>query len=291
MTRGTTRSTRALLGLLTAAALGLSACATGSGTPAAEPEAVRATETGTAATGAEPGSRGVDPEDEDPGSVTDDLPAAAEGDGADAPTPADGAASSAPADDAASSAPAPAPGDDASATSEAPDVEITIAAVGDLQLSRAIAPRVLQEGTDAPLADVRDLLREADLTIANLESPLAEGGTPETRKAWAFVAPPSFVDVLTDGGVDVVSLANNHILDYGVSAMESTQEILDEAGIVHVGVGQNIDEARAPRTVEVEGLRLGFLSYLEMPVERRLRHAGSGRPGRTPRGWPGPARR
>ena len=45
------------------------------------------------------------------------------------------------------------------------------------------------------------------------------------------------MEISEDGGVDVVSLANNHILDYGVPAMESTQEILDEAGIVHVGVG------------------------------------------------------
>lgn len=90
---------------------------------------------------------------------------------------------------------------------------------------------------------------------------------PETRKTYAFLAPPDSVEVLLDGGIDVVSLANNHILDYGPVAMRSTQEALDGAGIVHMGVGEDRAEAHEAAVVEVDGMRLAFLSYMDTRVE------------------------
>lgn len=148
-----------------------------------------------------------------------------------------------------------------------PDTEVSLAVVGDIMLSRAVGERMDSDGTEAVLAGVREQLRDADLTIGNLESPLCEGGTPAPKR-FTLKADPVGLEVLEDGSFDVLSLANNHILDYGSECMDSTIELLDDAGIDHVGAGASIDEAREPLIVESKGMRIAFLSYVQMPVER-----------------------
>lgn len=148
-----------------------------------------------------------------------------------------------------------------------PDTEMHLAVVGDIMLARDVGDRIRAEGTDAVLAGVREQLHGADLTIGNLESPLCSGGTP-AAKGFPFRAEPSSLDVLTDGSFDLVSLGNNHILDFGPECMDSTTALLDGAGIEHVGVGQTLEEAREPVVLEHNGMRIAFLSYLQMPVER-----------------------
>lgn len=148
-----------------------------------------------------------------------------------------------------------------------PDAEVRLAVVGDIMLSRDVGERMDKEGTEAVLAGVRAELHDADLTIGNLESPLCTGGTPAAKR-FLLRADPSGLEVLQDGSFDVLSLANNHILDYGPECMEKTVSLLDKAGIGHVGAGENIDAAREPLIVERNGLRMAFLSYLQMPVER-----------------------
>lgn len=148
-----------------------------------------------------------------------------------------------------------------------PGTEVRLAVVGDIMLARKVGDRIQSEGTGAVLAGVREELHDADLTIGNLESPLCSGGTP-APKGYPFQAAPSTVDVLTDGSFDLVSLANNHILDFGAECMDSTTRLLQEAGIAHSGVGRTIDEAREPVLLERHGMRIAFLSYLQMPVEQ-----------------------
>nr|WP_306254855.1 CapA family protein [Ornithinimicrobium cryptoxanthini] len=148
-----------------------------------------------------------------------------------------------------------------------PGTEVRLAVVGDIMFARNVGDRIQSEGTGAVLAGVREELHDADLTIGNLESPLCSGGTP-APKGYPFQAAPSSVDVLTDGSFDLVSLANNHILDFGEECMDSTTRLLQEAGIAHGGVGATIDEAREPVVLERHGMRISFLSYLQMPVEQ-----------------------
>lgn len=148
-----------------------------------------------------------------------------------------------------------------------PDAEVRLAVVGDIMLSRKVGDRIRAEGTGAVLAGVREELHGADLTIGNLESPLCDGGTP-APKGYPFRADPSTVEVLADGSFDLVDLGNNHILDFGPECMDATTGLLEEDGIAHVGVGQTLDEAREPAVLEHDGMRIAFLSYLQMPVER-----------------------
>ena len=148
-----------------------------------------------------------------------------------------------------------------------PEPLVSLAVVGDLMLARSIGDRITSAGPDAPLAAVRDELAAADLTIGNLETAIGTDGVP-APKAYVFLAPPASAQTLQGAGFDVVSLANNHSLDWGEAALNETFASLDAAGIVYVGAGNNDAAAHAPVVLERNGLRLAFLAYVDVPVER-----------------------
>ena len=139
-------------------------------------------------------------------------------------------------------------------------------AVGDVMLARSIGDRILAEGAGVPFAGVASVLSEADLLAANLECAISERGQPRT-KAYTFRAPPLAADSLALAGVDLVSLANNHALDYGNDALADTLQLLGERQIAAVGAGANESVARAPAILERNGLRVAFLAYVDVPVE------------------------
>lgn len=108
-----------------------------------------------------------------------------------------------------------------------------------------------------------DWLREADVAFANLETTLAESKPyyhprPTTYK---FRADPSNAGSLRSLGIDVVSLANNHVFDYGDSAFIETLKALDDVGIKHVGAGLNLDEALNPVILDIKKHRIAFLGF------------------------------
>lgn len=151
----------------------------------------------------------------------------------------------------------------ATAPIDPPVDDVTLAVVGDMMFDRRVETTIDSRGQDAVMAEVRDHLRGADLAVGNLETPLGIGGE-RAGKRFAFLSDPSSTDILLDGGFDLVTLANNHILDYGVTAMNSTERALDDAGIAHVGVGANATAARKPVIVEVGGQRIAFLGYFQL---------------------------
>ncbi len=109
--------------------------------------------------------------------------------------------------------------------------------LGDVTFGRAIATAVARHGADAPLAPARAALRAPDLTIANLEGPLAppgpDGGAAPGRIDLA--GPTAAAGALARAGVDVVSLANNHSLDAGVDGLRRTAAALAAAGVTAIG--------------------------------------------------------
>jgi poly-gamma-glutamate synthesis protein (capsule biosynthesis protein) len=109
-------------------------------------------------------------------------------------------------------------------------------------------------------AKVRPIAEKADLFVVNLECPFTARGE-KIPKNFNFRARPEFVASLQSGSVDVVSLANNHLLDYGPGGLEDTLATLDAAKIVHFGAGANLAAARAPVVVEVKGVKIAFLGY------------------------------
>jgi poly-gamma-glutamate synthesis protein (capsule biosynthesis protein) len=108
--------------------------------------------------------------------------------------------------------------------------------------------------------EVRALGDAADLFVVNLECPFTEGGE-KLPKNFNFRARPDLVGALAAGGVDVVSLANNHLMDYGAQGLVDTLATLEQARIPYFGAGRNLAEARKPAILTVEGVRVAFLGY------------------------------
>lgn len=145
--------------------------------------------------------------------------------------------------------------------------ELTLAAVGDMMLARSIGAALRRAPDASPFDGVAQTLRAADLTVGNLECAVGSAGTP-ARKAYTFLAPPAAAAALADAGFDLVSLANNHSLDFGTDALSETARLLDQAGILHPGAGADEAAAHRPARLTAGGLRLAFLAYVNVPVER-----------------------
>jgi poly-gamma-glutamate synthesis protein (capsule biosynthesis protein) len=127
--------------------------------------------------------------------------------------------------------------------------------------------QALQRGDLAyPFVGVADQLRAADITVGNLESALGDIGEPAPKR-YPFRAPPEAAAALELAGFDIVSLANNHAMDYGPQALHQAIALLQEANVAAVGAGANAQEAHAPLLIEQGGLTLAFLSYVNVPVE------------------------
>lgn len=153
--------------------------------------------------------------------------------------------------------------DEAAAVIGGEEAPVSICVVGDLMFSRGTASAMRRNGILYPVEKVASLLSAADVTIGNLESPLGSSGKPIPGKLIWFRAPPDAVEALKFAGIDAVTLANNHILDYDTPCLMETISILDAAGIRHAGAGANIDEARKPAIVERKGFRIALLGYSE----------------------------
>jgi poly-gamma-glutamate synthesis protein (capsule biosynthesis protein) len=137
---------------------------------------------------------------------------------------------------------------------------VELVAVGDIMLSRTVGERTEVFGASYPWQAVAEVLRGADVAIGNLESPLSATGDP-LEKRFLFRARPDHAEALAWAGLDVVSLANNHQLDYGEQGFVQTLEALREAGVAHVGAGLSYVEAHTPLIWEVKGRRIAFLAY------------------------------
>jgi poly-gamma-glutamate capsule biosynthesis protein CapA/YwtB (metallophosphatase superfamily) len=140
--------------------------------------------------------------------------------------------------------------------------EIHIVAVGDIMLGGESDLEQATRGFDHPFVQVADVLRSADVAIGNLEGPLTTRGSVVLLKRYTFRSPPEpTAAALARAGFDFVSLANNHILDYGTTGLDDSIAGLDRAGIRHAGGGINLDDARRPAILDVRGTRIALLAY------------------------------
>ncbi len=138
---------------------------------------------------------------------------------------------------------------------------ISILFVGDIMLSREIGAQIKREGDPRyPFLKIKDFLDTFDLRFANLESPISDQGWNQ-GSMYSFRADPKVVEGLTFAGLNVLSIANNHIWDWGSPALVQTARILKENGIVPIGAGE--DEAAANKLIIIErgATKIGFLAY------------------------------
>ena len=105
--------------------------------------------------------------------------------------------------------------------------------------------------------------RQADVSMVNLEAPFTSAAQPLPGKKFNFKAPVENVQVLQNGGIDIVNLANNHAMDYQSAGLLETTQTLQKAGIQSVGAGENIKAARRPVIMDVKGKKVAYLGYYD----------------------------
>jgi poly-gamma-glutamate synthesis protein (capsule biosynthesis protein) len=140
--------------------------------------------------------------------------------------------------------------------------EITIAFAGDNN-GEGLPEADMANAMAGRLSAMKDLLSRADLTVANLETALTDRGEG-ARKEFTFRSPPSILNGLQAVGVDVVSMANNHGLDFGPDGLEDSLEAKRRAPIPVVGIGANDAEAFAPARFTVKGLRIAVIGATQV---------------------------
>jgi poly-gamma-glutamate capsule biosynthesis protein CapA/YwtB (metallophosphatase superfamily) len=149
-------------------------------------------------------------------------------------------------------------------------VVMRVALAGDTMLGRLVAGRLHTQGPASLFApEVVDVAHEADLFVLNLECCISERGRPwpAPGKPLFFRAPPVAVETLRLLGVDCVTLANNHALDYGEEALADTLDHLGRAGIAAVGAGRDVESARGHAVLERDGVRLAVLGVTDHPAD------------------------
>jgi len=158
--------------------------------------------------------------------------------------------------------------------------EIIINAVGDIMLAGKWAPLLKSKGYDYPFVGVRKELASSDINFANLESPIAESGHEYTGKKFRFRAEPQAAKALREAGFNLVTLANNHSMDFGGEALTETLRHLGNNGIALIGAGENLAEARNMALYTIKDKKIAFLGYsLTQPFNF---FAGQNRPGTAP---------
>jgi poly-gamma-glutamate capsule biosynthesis protein CapA/YwtB (metallophosphatase superfamily) len=162
---------------------------------------------------------------------------------------------------------------------EAPLPPVTLAFGGDVHFEGVVGER-LRSDPATTFGPVAEVLSAADLAVVNLETAVTERGTPGPKK-YTFRAPETAFDALRAAGVDVVTLANNHGMDYGQVGLADTLDTAREAGFPLVGAGRDDDEAFAPHVAEVDGQRIAAIGATQVLDSYAMEswRAAEGKPG------------
>lgn len=137
--------------------------------------------------------------------------------------------------------------------------------VGDVMLGRLVNRELGRRRPEYPWGDTLTAFKGADARIINLECVISDRGEPWSpkTKAFHFRTDSRNIDVLKAAGIDAVSIANNHSLDYGFDALFDMLELLDRAGIRRAGAGKDLDEASAPAFFDIKGKRCALLAFTD----------------------------
>lgn len=160
---------------------------------------------------------------------------------------------------------------------------VTLIATGDILLARFVEQNMRKaKDYTFPFKNVADFLKSGDITFGNLETPIFPGLNTPTG-SMTFRADAESVGGLTYAGYDVISVANNHTMNYKSPGLLRAIEELSKANIKPVGGGTNEAAARAPAVVEVNGVRVAFLAYNDRTIPPGFHgEAGVDAPGIAP---------
>ena len=138
---------------------------------------------------------------------------------------------------------------------------MTILFSGDVLLSDHVLNAYSRAGGISGVLDggYLNAIQSADYFVVNEEFPFSSRGTQAADKQYTFRLAPEKVSMFQEMGIDAVTLANNHALDYGTDALLDTCEVLDGAGILHTGAGKDLNAAKQPVVFEKNGQRVALI--------------------------------
>lgn len=150
---------------------------------------------------------------------------------------------------------------EASADSDTAPDSMTILFSGDVLLSDHVLNAYSRAGGISGVLDQGYLsaIRSVDYFAVNEEFPFSSRGTKAADKQYTFRLAPEKVSIFQEIGIDAVTLANNHALDYGTEALLDTCDVLDGAGILHTGAGKDLDAAKQPVVFEKNGQKVALI--------------------------------
>jgi poly-gamma-glutamate synthesis protein (capsule biosynthesis protein) len=144
-------------------------------------------------------------------------------------------------------------------------VDATVFVSGDFcPVAAPLNDMLKTDAARSVFSDLYDVIQKADVSITNLECPLTLSDEAIVKIGPHLKAHPEVGRVLTDAGFDVVTLANNHIYDFGQRGLCDTLETLRRCGLSHVGAGRDLEEARRTFYLEVRGIRLAIVNVAEI---------------------------
>ncbi len=159
-----------------------------------------------------------------------------------------------------STPPLPLQGEDSSEVNLNDSGDTVMVFSGDVFMSDYILNKYSKEGIDGILSkELQEEYANADIAMVNQEFPFSNRGKPMKDKQFTFRIDPKWVKIFSDMQVDIVTLANNHTLDYGLEALQDTFTTLDTANIQYVGAGNNIEEAKDTKYFEVDDKTIAVL--------------------------------
>ena len=141
----------------------------------------------------------------------------------------------------------------------------TLKIAGDIIIGRTVYEQEMRRNDyTSSFSKVKDLLQDADYTVADAEWTAADG-IPHPLQGMSFSSPSKSLEGLTYAGIDAVSLANNHSMNGGTPAFEQMLDNLTSRGIGYFGAGRNYEQAHAPYIADIKGTKVAFLGYTSIP--------------------------
>ena len=140
---------------------------------------------------------------------------------------------------------------------------IKITFTGDIMCEHTRLEQLLYNGKydfSPVFDDVKPIFQNSDFVVANLETPLAGEELKYSEKKFSFNTPDEMADAIKNCGIDLVTTANNHVLDRGIDGLERTIDILDRNGIFHTGSYKKNEEPK-PFIKDIGGIKVAFIAY------------------------------
>jgi len=133
---------------------------------------------------------------------------------------------------------------------------------GDIMLDRGVGEKIEKYGYEYIIEDLKEIFKTGDISFANLECPISNRGKMfNLEKGIFFRAKPEYIKVLKDLKINIVSLANNHILDYGLTAALDTIGYLKSNGINYTGMGLDRQESLLSPVLDISGKKVRIIAY------------------------------